>query len=294
MKSKISVAALIVLVVALLMFGCGSSGGGGGTSAGGGTGDNGGIVIGRASNNPGYVMFNFNVGTASKTSAVMKSASSSLPSPQWARVVIRHYGIEIDPEIGEYTIMDYKQIKDFDLSVASTATLTVNPGTGYIVDVISYLKNSDHNTLLKHGSTTVEVVSGQTTQASITAAPFNAGMTAPNEIVSGSTYLVSYNTGTSLRNEKNLRCAASPITDLFAYNPANSSFQLSAPALDVTDPPISLYFQGLFFLTDDLLNPANEPWQYWRYYEPNPAEFLDPQLTSTVMPPGAITIDVSL
>ncbi len=293
MERKISAAALLMLVFALLMFGCGSSGGGD-TSAGGVTGNNGGVVIGKASDNPGYVMFNFNLGTTSESSAVMKSASSSLPLAQWARVVIRHSTTVSDPEIGDYTITDYKQIQDFDLSLSTTATMTVNPGTDYSVDVVSYLKNPDHNTLLKHGSTTVSVVSGQTTQASITAAPFDVGLTPPNPIAAGSAYVVSWNTGTSLRSEKNLRFSAAPVTDLFAYNPANSSFQLQAPALNVTDPPSALYFQGLFFLSDDLLNPLTESWQYWRYYEPNPAEFSDSQLTSTVTPPGAITIDVTL
>lgn len=300
MKRKISVMALMMLVATLMMFGCGSSGGGGSTdtttSVGGSSGDNGGIVVGGALYNSGYIMFNFQQ-EPSKVSAIMKNASySTLPTAQWVRVVIRHIAVLSDPDVGDYTIMDYKQIQDFDLSLGTTATMAVNPGSDYQVDVISYLKASDHNTLLKHGNKTgIVVVAGQTTLVSIITAPFDAGLAPPNPIASGATYVVQSNYGGApLRNEKNLLVSDTAISGVFAYDAKYSSFVRTAPVLTVGDTSKTIYFQGLFFLADDLLDPAKDNWQNWRYYEPNPTEFGDSQLTSTITPPGAISIDVTL
>ena len=299
MKRKISIMALMMLVVSLLMSGCGSlnSSSGTTTNVGSGSGDNGGIVIGNRSANPGFIVFNFHQGPSN--TSVLSSVFSSLPSPQWARVVVRHVSTKTDQDTGEYTVTDYKQIIDFDLSISTTTSIPVPPDAGYQVDVVSYLKSSDHRTLLKYGKATgIDIIAGQTTTVSITAVPFDAGLTPPISIGSGALYDVVVGFGESpLRYERNLLVSyGTQITTVSAYSTIAPfpSFQRTANALTVADSAQTVYFQGLFFLTDDLLNPAKESWQDWRYYEPNPAEFGDAQVTSTLMPPGAITINVTL
>jgi hypothetical protein len=299
MKRKISILALLMLVVALLMSGCGSSNGSLGTTTnvGSGSGDNGGIVIGNSSANPGFIMLNFHQG--SSKASVLSSVFSSLPSAQWARVVVRHMSTYDDPDSGTFTVVDYKQITDVDLSSSTTTSIPVPPENGYQVDIVSYLKSSDHRTLLKYGKATgVNIIGGQTTTVSITAVPFDAGLTPPISIASGALYNVAVDYGESpLRGEGNLFVSYdTPITTVSAYSTIAPfpSFQRTANALTVADSAQTVYFQGLFFLTDDLLNPAMESWKNWRYYEPNPAEFGDAQVTSTLIPPGALTIDVTL
>jgi len=300
MKRKISIMAFLMLVVALLMSGCGSLDGSSGTTTnvGSGSGDNGGIVIGHSSANPGFVVLNFHQG--SSKASVLSSVFSSLPSPQWARVVVSHMSTNTDQYTGEtYTVTDYKQIIDVDLSISTTTSMPVPPNAGYQVDVVSYLKSSDHRTLLKYGKATgINIIGGQTTIVSITAVPFDAGLTPPISIASGALYNVAVGFGESpLRYERNLLVSyGTQITTVPAYSAIAPfpSFQRTANALTVADSVQTVYFQGLFFLTDDLLNPAKESWQDWRYYEPNPAEFGDAQVTSTLTPPGAITIDVTL
>jgi hypothetical protein len=300
MKRKISILALLMLVVALLMSGCGSSNGSSGTTTnvGSGSGDNGGIVIGNRSANPGFIMLNFHQG--SSKASVASSVFSSLPSPQWARVIVRHVSTDTDPDTGEtFTVTDYKQITDVDLSSSTTTSIPVPPNDGYQVDIVSYLKSSDHRTLLKYGKATgVNIIGGQTTTVSITAVPFDAGLTPPISIASGALYNVAVGYGESpLRYERNLLVSyGNQITTVSAYNiiAPFPSFQRTANALTAADSAKTVYFQGLFFLADDLLNPAMESWKDWRYYEPNPAEFGDAQVTSTLMPPGALTIDVTL
>jgi hypothetical protein len=227
-----------------------------------------------------------------------------LPSAQWARVVISHVSTSTytDPDTGDIyitTATDYKQIKDVNLSSSTTTSIPVPPNTGYQVDIVSYLVFSDHNTLLKYGKSAapVDITSGNTTTVTITAVPFDAGLAPPTSIASGALYNVAVSYGGSpLRGERNLLVSGAPINTVSAYSAIAPfpSFQRIAAALAVADPPQTVYFQGLFFLTDDLLNPATESWRNWRYYEPNPAEFADAQVTSTLMPPGAITIDVTL
>jgi hypothetical protein len=299
MKRKISIMALLMLVVVLFMSGCGSLNGSSQTkpNVGSGSGDNGGIVIGESSANPGFIVLNFQQG--SSKALVLSSVFSNLPSAQWVRVVVRHFTTGTDPEIGDFTVTDYKQITDVDLSLSTTTSIPVPPNDGYQVDIVSYMRFPDHKTLLKYGKATgVNITAGLSTTVPIIAVPVDAGLTPPTSIASGTFYVVAINFGDSpLRNEKNLFVSYdTPITTVSAYSNIAPfpSFQRTANSLNVADSAQTLYFQGLFFLSDDLLNPTIESWKDWRYYEPNFAEFGDAQVTSTLLPPGAIIIDVTL
>jgi hypothetical protein len=298
MKRKGTFLLFVMLMAALLLSGCGSSGGGG-TAAG--SGNNGGIVIGNASDSPGYIVLNFEGGL--QRASALRSPSSTLPLPTKARVVIRqlvtYNGIDEFGEPAVITETKYKQIVDVDLAIPGPTTIPVTPGTGYQVDVISYVISAlagDHKSLLKYGNASgINIVSGVSTPVTITAVPFNAGLTVPAAIAAGSTYNVTVNYGGSpLRYEKNLRVTDGDITDLFTYNVSNVSFERTADALATGDPAKTKHFQGLFFLSDDLLNSATESWNDWRYYEPNRAEFGDSEVTSTITPPGGVIINITL
>jgi hypothetical protein len=292
---------VLLLMFALLMIGCGH--GGGGTTAGTSSGGNGGggPVVGNDTSNMGYIMINF---TQAPTQVKASKAGSTLPAATNARVVIRRFDTDTTYDTDGNPVQTiglvYKKIQDFVVP-GSISPIPVPAANGYQVDIISYRTSSlsgSHKSMLKYGTTgpTVNVVSGSTSSVSLSVSPIDAGLTVPTTIPSGSAYTVSVNAGPPLRNEKNLRVTSSVISDLFSYgtSTAVTSFDRTAPALNITDPAQNMYFQGLFFLNDDLLDPATESWQDWRYYEPNPAEFSDPQLTATVTPPGGITINVTL
>jgi hypothetical protein len=300
---------ILMLITALLLFGCSGGNGGNDANPAGYS-----SVDPEGGNGPtastGFLLINFVHGQTPVKAPPSRTAT--LPAPDKIRVVVRNgisstivttdYDAEGEPISSSTTVWatTYKQIAD--IAVPGSASIPVDHGTGYLVDIISY-QSGARNVILKYGNArNINIVSGQSTTVFVTLNPIDTTITAPASVDSGTAYTVAVNNNVFplRRDTKNLRVSTgAAISDLFDYSGSLISFQLQAPILGWTDTPVSIYYQGLFFIDDELLdpvkNPATDVWSKWAYYYPNPTfPQPDPDVSTSVAPPGAFILNVTL
>ena len=200
------------------------------------------------------------------------------------------------------TVLNYNKIMDVDLTTGTnTASVTVPIGSGYAVDVVSTFTSDHgiHNKLLKYGNIDgITVNSGVNSTVSITLHKITTILSAPATVPTGSTYSVTIaNFGFPLDNTDYYRTGLLAFTDnAFTTGTAlgpGVSFTGDTIA-NATDPSITHYFQAVFFIDSAFLNPSDIATN-WTYYYPDlsltPA---DPQVSTTVQPPGSLPINVTL
>jgi len=288
-----------VLFIGVVYLGCGSGENKNASSSGNTGSGNNGTQTSNDTINPGYLMINFSQESAQASPFLsMSSNPATLSNPSNVRIIIRNFiTMQTVDDLGDpvtETITSYSKI--LDISTSASTSIPVAPGNGYKVELISFKAFSDHNTMYKYGVINgVNIVSGTTTSVSVTLAPIDVNLQVlPNSIPSGSIANVIAATGYPLRTDKQyVRYQNTAISNVFSTTTGTTSFSFTAPSLLQSDPPQTLYFQGLFLLDPHLLN-AGESTTLFRYYEPNPSELLDSQLTGTVLPPGSVGITITL
>lgn len=259
----------VMLVLALA--GCG----GGGSDV---TATSGNSTIATATDK-GNIVISLTPGEAA--TAGVDAVKTALPTPTHVRVVVRN------------PTTNFKAIQDVATAGASSVVIPVPVGTGYLIDGLSYVTDGSYKRMLKHAQAAdISVSKDANTPVSITLQPITVSITPSNGIVAGDAYTVAVTRALPLKDFAYLVVStATYVTRANTLNQATSgsNFSLNAPAAATAG---NLYFQGVFYINDDLTNSSTE-WLEWRFNYPDPV-YGDPQISAPfTLPEGGISVGIT-